>query len=154
LGQLFGPELAAWRDANAAGVPLAEHLHGQLHGLHGPGDMTTPVSESDFVDPADGLEDDGDSDDDDDGDDGDGGDDVGDDSAPDEPGLARREEPELDGDPTERAAPIIDTLSPLATEPMMPDVLAPTLLDGPGPSPSTITLLGVTPEAAATGRSP
>jgi len=46
LGQLFGDELAAWRDARAAGVPLAEHLHSA-------GDLTTPVSESDFIDPDD-----------------------------------------------------------------------------------------------------
>jgi len=56
MSALFAPELGAWRDARAAGVPLAEHLHGA-------GDRTTPVSESDFVEP------DADDDDDDDLDD-------------------------------------------------------------------------------------
>jgi hypothetical protein len=59
LGQLFGDELAAWREARAAGVPLAEHLHGV-------GDLTTPVSESDFVEVEEDLDelelDDGDDD--------------------------------------------------------------------------------------------
>jgi serine/threonine protein kinase len=50
LGQLFGDELAAWREARAAGVPLADHLHDA-------GDTTTPVSESDFVEPDDEVED-------------------------------------------------------------------------------------------------
>ena len=42
MNQLFAAELGAWREARAAGVPLAEHLHDA-------GDMTTPVSESDFI---------------------------------------------------------------------------------------------------------
>lgn len=42
LGQLFSDELAAWREARAAGVPLADHLHDA-------GDMTTPVSESELI---------------------------------------------------------------------------------------------------------
>jgi len=42
MSQLFAPELAAWREARANGVPLADHLH------HA-GDMTTPVSESEFI---------------------------------------------------------------------------------------------------------
>jgi serine/threonine protein kinase len=42
ISELFAPELGAWREARAAGVPLAEHLHDA-------GDMTTPVSESDFI---------------------------------------------------------------------------------------------------------
>jgi serine/threonine protein kinase len=42
VSQLFAIELGAWREARAAGVPLAEHLHDA-------GDTTTPVSESDFL---------------------------------------------------------------------------------------------------------
>jgi serine/threonine protein kinase len=50
LGQLFGEELAAWREARAAGVPLADHLHDA-------GDMTTPVSDSDFIELDDEIDD-------------------------------------------------------------------------------------------------
>ena len=53
VSQLFAIELGAWREARAAGVALAEHLHDA-------GDMTTPVSESDFLDFEVGLEDDDD----------------------------------------------------------------------------------------------
>jgi serine/threonine protein kinase len=86
LGELFGTELAAWREAQASGVPLAEHLH-QI------GDMTTPVSESDFIDLPDPIDDGAELDD---------ADDVVDDDA--------------DDDLTEHAAPIIDVTSPLAGE--------------------------------------
>src|SRR5262249_31805131 len=40
VGQLFGPELGAWREARDSGV-VAEHVLA--------GDLTTPVSESAFV---------------------------------------------------------------------------------------------------------
>jgi serine/threonine protein kinase len=79
LGQLFGAELAAWREARAAGVPLADHLHDA-------GDMTTPVSESDFIEADAGLDDDDDELDDD----------------------------EDDDDLTEHAAPIVEPLPPLS----------------------------------------
>jgi hypothetical protein len=55
VSTLFAAELGAWREARAAGVPLADHLHDA-------GDMTTPVSESDFIDLDVGLEDDDDDD--------------------------------------------------------------------------------------------
>jgi serine/threonine protein kinase len=42
LGELFGPEIAAWQKAREAGVGLADHLNGL-------GDLTTPVSASDFI---------------------------------------------------------------------------------------------------------
>jgi len=41
MTELFAPELTAWREARANGVPLADHLHDA-------GDMATPVSESEF----------------------------------------------------------------------------------------------------------
>ena len=63
VSQLFAIELGAWREARAAGVPLAEHLHDA-------GDMTTPVGESDFIDFELGLEPEDDEDDDDLDDDG------------------------------------------------------------------------------------
>ncbi|HEX7844014.1 MAG TPA: serine/threonine-protein kinase, partial [Kofleriaceae bacterium] len=88
VGQLFGPELGAWHEARAAGVPLADHLH-EI------GDMTTPVSESEFVELDAGLEDDADVDDDDLDDD--------------------------DDELTEHAAPIVEPLSPLASEPILPE---------------------------------
>ncbi|HET7505085.1 MAG TPA: protein kinase [Kofleriaceae bacterium] len=53
LGQLFGDELAAWREAREAGVPLADHLHEAR-------DMTTPITDSDFLEPDPGIEDDDD----------------------------------------------------------------------------------------------
>jgi len=43
VSRLFAPELAAWREAEAAGVALGDHLHRA-------GDMTTPVSDSDLID--------------------------------------------------------------------------------------------------------
>ncbi|HEU4732220.1 MAG TPA: protein kinase [Kofleriaceae bacterium] len=62
LGQLFGDELAAWREAREAGVPLADHLHEAR-------DVTAPISESDFLDLDPGLEEDDDLEDLDDDDD-------------------------------------------------------------------------------------
>jgi hypothetical protein len=53
LGQLFAPELGAWRDARDAGVALADHLHEA-------GDLTTPVSESAFIELDASVEDDDD----------------------------------------------------------------------------------------------
>jgi serine/threonine protein kinase len=50
LGQLFCAEVSAWREAQAAGVPLAEHL-AAISG------MTSPISESDFIDLAEPIED-------------------------------------------------------------------------------------------------
>jgi hypothetical protein len=55
VAQLFGAELAAWREARAAGVPLADHLNGVS-------DQTAPVHESDFIQ-LDGSADDDDEDD-------------------------------------------------------------------------------------------
>ena len=106
LAQLFGPELAAWRDARARGVPLAEHLH-EI------GDRTAPVSESDLAalreqleasepDDDDEPEDIGDVDVSDDSDESDGSDDS-------------------DEEMTEHAAPILEPLSPLASEPDGPN---------------------------------
>jgi serine/threonine protein kinase len=131
LGQLFGPELAAWRQARDAGVPLAEHLHEAAS-------MTMLVSESDFIDLDDALDEDAD--------------DLEDASEID------------DDDLTEHAAPIIDPLSPLASEsvPPMPAALAgglvtgtltapgaPTLIE-PGAAPGALTLIdpGAAPDAA------
>ena len=102
LGQLFGAELAAWREAQAAGVALADHLN-EVSG------MTAPVSESDFIEIDDGP---GDADDDDD------------DAAL---GAGAAEVDDLDDDLTEHMAPVVDTLSPLATDPI---VAEPTLLHG------------------------
>ncbi|MBA3394519.1 MAG: serine/threonine protein kinase, partial [Deltaproteobacteria bacterium] len=42
VSELFGPEIDSWNVARAAGVPLAEHL------TH-VGDMTEPISESEFI---------------------------------------------------------------------------------------------------------
>ena len=66
MAALFRPEVASWRDAKQQGVDLAEHL------TH-VGDLTTPVSDSEFIDAVDleALADD-DADDDDDGSDVDG----------------------------------------------------------------------------------
>jgi serine/threonine protein kinase len=133
LGQLFGPELAAWREAQAAGVPLADHLH-EL------GERTTPISESEFIrlqsgfDDQDGFADDGpdeEPDDDElDADDPAGGiDDAGDD------------------DLTEHMAPVVDTLSPLAADPIVPE---PTLVPD-GLATETLTVPG-TPVALASPR--
>jgi len=57
MNQLFAPELAAWREARAMGVPLADHLHDA-------GDMTAPVSESEFIE-IDAIDEDDELDDDD-----------------------------------------------------------------------------------------
>jgi serine/threonine protein kinase len=65
LGQLFAPELAAWREARSAGVALADHLNDI-------GEQTAPVLTSDFIEldasveePVDDLDDLDDEDDDD-----------------------------------------------------------------------------------------
>jgi serine/threonine protein kinase len=87
MNQLFAVELAAWRESRAAGVPLADHLHEA-------GNMTTPVSESDFI-KLDALVDDDDDDDLDDVDD--------------------------DDEKTEHAAAFVVPLSPLAAEPALPE---------------------------------
>jgi serine/threonine protein kinase len=55
IAELFGAELAAWREARAAGVPLADHINDVS-------DHTAPVHESDFIE----LEASGDDEDDDD----------------------------------------------------------------------------------------
>ncbi|HET9624387.1 MAG TPA: protein kinase [Kofleriaceae bacterium] len=81
MNQLFAAELGAWREARARGVPLADHLHDV-------NELTTPVSESDFV----GVEPAPDDDDD--------LDDLYDDDEPD------------DDDLTEHQAPIVDALPP------------------------------------------
>ncbi|HEY6172820.1 MAG TPA: serine/threonine-protein kinase, partial [Kofleriaceae bacterium] len=113
LGELFATEIAAWRDAQASGVPLADHLH-QI------GDMTTPVSESDFIELPDPI------------DDGAGAelDDVADE--PDD---------DADEDLTEHAAPIIDVTSPLAGEPVLgePRTLADAAADLPTTTSTTLT---------------
>ncbi|MCW5807445.1 MAG: serine/threonine protein kinase, partial [Deltaproteobacteria bacterium] len=44
VSNLFGDEVASWERAQAAGIALGEHLT-SIHG----NDLTTPVSESDFV---------------------------------------------------------------------------------------------------------
>jgi serine/threonine protein kinase len=108
LGELFGTELAAWREAQASGVPLAEHLH-QI------GDMTTPVSESDFIELPDAI------------DDGAELDDAVDDDA--------------DDDLTEHAAPIIDVTSPLAGEQTLgdPRTLSDAVADLPTATSTTLT---------------
>ncbi|HEX4416418.1 MAG TPA: serine/threonine-protein kinase [Kofleriaceae bacterium] len=82
LGQLFGPELAAWRLAREAGVPLADHLHQAA-------ELTSQVSESDFIEiDEDDLDDEDDEDDEDDD----------------------------DNDRTEHAAPIVEPLRDSAPE--------------------------------------
>ena len=88
LAQLFAPEVAAWREARAAGVPLAEHLHAAS-------ELTTPVSESDLVsvDEAEEEEDDDEDEDDEDEE----LDELYDAGADDD-----------DDDRTEHAAPIVD----------------------------------------------
>jgi serine/threonine protein kinase len=116
LGQLFGSELAAWREAQAAGVPLADHLQ-EL------GERTRPVNESELIRLQDGLS---------------GFADDEDDELEDEPEV----DPEVedvalddagaisdagDDDLTEHMAPVVDTLSPLAADPIGPD---PTPLPG------------------------
>jgi hypothetical protein len=44
MSSLFAVEMAHWHEAQAAGVPLTEHLT-QI------GDLTTPISESEFIEP-------------------------------------------------------------------------------------------------------
>jgi serine/threonine protein kinase len=110
LGELFGAELEAWREAQASGVPLAEHLH-QI------GDMTTPVSESDFIELPDPVDDGAELD----------ADDAIDDDA--------------DDDLTEHAAPIIDVTSPLAGEQTIADprTLSDAAADLPTATSTTLT---------------
>src|SRR6185436_19378156 len=55
VAHLFGAELAAWREARAAGVPLADHINDVS-------EQTAPVRESDFIEVA-GSADDEDDDD-------------------------------------------------------------------------------------------
>jgi serine/threonine protein kinase len=124
LAQLFEPELAAWREAQAAGVPLADHLHEV-------GDRTRSVGESELVRLQDGLdgagfadEDDGpDPDPDDDLDDG-----LDDEVEVEDVVLAEPDDPGAiddgsDDDLTEHMAPVVDTLSPLAADPLGADAL-------------------------------
>jgi serine/threonine protein kinase len=94
MSQLFSAELAAWREARAKGVQLADHLHDVR-------DMTTPVSESEFID-LDAILDE-DQDDDDDDDDLDDEDELG--------GV------EVDDEKTEHATLLVD---PLTGEPIRP----------------------------------
>ena len=120
LGQLFAPELAAWREAQAAGVPLADHLQELA-------DRTRPVSESEFIRLQDGLA-------------GDAG--FAADDEDDVPEL--EDEPEVedvalddaraigdagDDDLTEHMAPVVDPSSPLAADPILPE---------PTPLPTTV----------------
>ncbi len=140
LGQLFGPELAAWREAQAAGVPLADHLQ-EL------GDRTRPVGESELIRLQDGLA---------------GGAGFADDDNDEhelelELELMLEDDPEVepevddvalddaraisdagDDDLTEHMAPVVDTLSPLAADPIVPE---PTPLPGTLVS-ETLTLRG------------
>jgi hypothetical protein len=136
LGQLFGPELTAWREAQAAGVSLADHLQELA-------ERTRPVSESEFIRLQDGLA--GDAGFADDGD--------AELELEDEPDVEPELEPELedvalddaraigdagDDDLTEHMAPVVDTLSPLAADLI---ALEPTLLPGTLVS-ETLTLRG------------
>jgi len=101
MSQLFAVELAAWREARAAGVPLADHLHDA-------GDMTTPVSESHFIE-IDEVDEDADADDDEDADD--------DAAEVDAAGAHQGNRDDLDDlEKTEYAAPILEPLPPLAME--------------------------------------
>jgi hypothetical protein len=118
LGQLFSPELAAWRDAQAAGVALADHLQ-EI------GERTRAVSESEFLRMQEGLVDDGGFADDAEGE----ADAIDLDDEPDVEDLALEEEvadpgaldDSSDDDLTEHMAQVIDTLSPLAGDPNLPD---------------------------------
>jgi serine/threonine protein kinase len=128
LGQLFGPELAAWREAQAAGVPLADHLQELA-------DRTRPVSESEFIRLQDGLAGGaGFADDEDDA--LELGDELGDEAEVEaeieaEPEVAPEVEDvalddahaigDADDDLTEHMAPVVDTLSPLAADPIVPE---------------------------------
>jgi serine/threonine protein kinase len=129
LGQLFGPELDAWREAQAAGVPLADHLQELA-------DRTRPVSESEFIRLQDGLAggagfgDDADHDADHDADDDDDLELEVEDVALDD---ARAIDDAGDDDLTEHMAPVVDTLSPLAIDPIVPE-----------PTPVTTTLVAET----------
>jgi protein kinase-like protein len=102
MGQLFAVELTAWREARAAGVPLADHLHDAVA-------MTTPVSESDFVEIEALLEED------EDGEDGDGGD--GKDGG--NGGDGGQDDDLDDLEKTQHAAPFLDPLPPLTMEPAL-----------------------------------
>ena len=48
MSVLFQPEIAAWKDAKAAGAQLSEHLT-QVH--ENKQELTTPLSESEFIEP-------------------------------------------------------------------------------------------------------
>ncbi len=48
MSVLFQPEIAAWKDAKAAGTALSEHLT-QVH--ENKNELTTPISESEFIEP-------------------------------------------------------------------------------------------------------
>ncbi|MGE0397523.1 MAG: protein kinase [Kofleriaceae bacterium] len=48
MSVLFQPEIAAWKDAKAAGTQLSEHLT-QVH--EHKNELTTPISESEFIEP-------------------------------------------------------------------------------------------------------
>ncbi|HEX8110275.1 MAG TPA: protein kinase, partial [Kofleriaceae bacterium] len=136
LGELFGPELAAWREAQAAGVPLADHLH-EL------GDRTAPIGESELIRLRDELGGGaGFADDEDDGPPGDLDDDF--DDEPEDVVLAEVDDAGAlddgsDDDLTEHMAPVVDTLSPLAADPILPEtiVLEPIGLE-PTPVPTTL----------------
>jgi serine/threonine protein kinase len=100
VSELFADELAAWRVAEAAGVALADHLHGV-------GDLTTPVSDAELL----GLDDDLD--------------DALDDAEPARDAAAEPDELDRDDELTEHVAP----LQPRVGEPQRasePDLDAPT----------------------------
>jgi serine/threonine protein kinase len=139
LGHLFSPELAAWREAQAAGVPLADHLQELA-------DRTRPISESEFFRLRDRLAGGaGFAEDEDDDleleDELEGGpedepagrpeDDPGGDPEVEDVALddARAISDAGDDDLTEHMAPVVDTLSPLAADPILPE---------PPPPPATM----------------
>jgi serine/threonine-protein kinase len=49
MATLFRPEIASWHEAKAAGVELSEHLTSAT----GAAELTTPISESEFIEPID-----------------------------------------------------------------------------------------------------
>jgi hypothetical protein len=121
LGQLFGSELAAWREAQARGVGLAQHL-ADISG------MTAPVSDSAFIEIGDdaGYDDDLD-------DAGSGGGAAGGEPEPELDDDDLDDLDDLDDDLTEHMAPVVDATSPLATDPLAPEQ---TLLNPPPPKPA------------------
>jgi serine/threonine protein kinase len=130
LGQLFSPELAAWREAQAAGVSLADHLQELA-------DRTRTISESEFIRLRDGRA---------------GGAGFADDEEDDleledelegEPEVedvaledARAISDAGDDDLTEHMAPVVDTSSPLAADPILPE---------PPPPPATLAAEPIVP---------